>query len=374
MAEDKGPDEATKRLLRGLFSEYYAKKAEFSIPSLEKREFGIGNVKKIDARHLCFGNEHEFRNYLITNTPLFVSHSAAYYERPGATPQDRKGWLGADLIFDLDLHAEGKYGVYAVLGRVRQDVIRLVEDFLAGDFGIAKKEMAIVFSGNRGYHVHIRDAAYHDLGPEERRELGDYINGIGLDYTRFFNEEEIPGRRIAKVMGPKPTDYGYRGRFAKAVVKAIENEPKKISTIFSNTEKRQKFVAGINEGDYNRSSIDNIVERLKPIADSLPVNSIDTDKGVTMDVHKLIRVPNSIHGETGLMAAIVPDIHSFSPLDDALAFSMTKSRGVELIEDVPALHFGKQEFGAMKKGEKKELPEAFAIFLLAKGSAKSVHP
>jgi DNA primase small subunit len=236
MAEttEKHPDDATRRFLRSLFSEYYAKQAKFFIPALEKREFGIGNIKKIDARHLNFSNEQEFRNYLVTNTPFFVSHSAAYYERPGATPQDRKGWLGADLIFDLDLHAEGKYGVYSVLDKVKQDVIRLRDEFLVGDFGIAKNETAIVFSGNRGYHIHIRDKAYWDLGPEERRELGDYINGIGLDYTKFFTEEEIPGRKFSKIMGPKPTDYGYRGRFARAVVKLIERSQPYFRTLRKN--------------------------------------------------------------------------------------------------------------------------------------------
>ncbi len=365
-------DEGVRRFAIGKISEYYAHTAKFAIPSLEKREFGIGNIKKIDARHLSFNSEQEFRNYLVTNTPLFVSHSAAFYERPGATPIDKKGWLGAELIFDLDLHAEGKYGVYPIIDKVRDDAIRLVEEFLIEDFGVDRKNIIIIFSGNRGYHIHVRDPDYFDLGIEERREIADYINGTGLNYRNFFEEMEIPGRKLTKKLGPKPSDHGYRGRFARAVIEKLEKEPRSISTVFSNDEKRTKFVDGIANGDWNKTSIADIVERLEPIAKELPVHSIDTDVGVTQDVSKLIRVPNSIHGETGLIAKIVDNIEKFSPLDDAIAFRMDEKNAITIVftEDVPALNFGKTSYQEFKKDEKKELPEAFAIFLMLKGSAK----
>ncbi len=365
-------DEQVMRFAIQKISDYYQHNAKFAIPSLEKREFGVGNIKKIDSRHLSFNSEQEFRNYLVSNTPLFVSHSAAFYERPGATPIDKKGWLGAELIFDLDLHAEGKDGVYPILDRVREDAIRLVEEFLVEDFGVDRKNIIIVFSGNRGYHIHVRDSAYFDLGIEERREIADYINGTGLNYRNFFEEIEVPGRKITKKMGPKPSDYGYRGRFAKAVIEKLEKEPKKISHVFSNSENRAKFVDGITNGDWNKTSLADIVDRLEPIAKELPVQSIDTDVGVTQDVSKLIRVPNSIHGETGLVAKIVDNIDSFNPLDDAIAFGMDENKAIRITftEDVPKLDFGKTSYQEFKKDEKKELPEAFGIFLMLKGSAK----
>lgn len=364
-------DEKVKRFAVGKISEYYANTAKFAIPSLEKREFGIGNIKKIDARHLSFNSEQEFRGYLVSNTPLFVSHSAAFYERPGATPIDKKGWLGAELIFDLDLHAEGKYGVYSILDKVRDDAINLVEKFLVDDFGVDRKNIIIVFSGNRGYHIHVRDSDYFDLGIEERREIADYINGTGLNYRNFFEEHEIPGRKITKKVGPKPSDHGYRGRFARAVIEKLEKEPKSISNVFSNVDKRTKFVDGISNGDWNKTSIDDITDRLEPIAKELPVHSIDTDVGVTQDVSKLIRVPNSIHGETGLVAKIVDDISTFNPLDDAIAFDSSGKKTITILftEDVPKINFGKNSYSEFKKGEKKELPEALAMFFMLKGSA-----
>ncbi len=190
-----GAEEATAA--RKIFANYY-ERAEFRIPAIEQREFGVGNMKKIDARHLNFANAGEFRKYLCNNTPLFVSHSTSYYEFPGASPMVKKCWRGADLVFDLDIHAEGKFGAYAELPRVKEDVMRLVDDFILGDFGIKKEHVVVVFSGNRGYHVHVRDPAFIPLGGEERRELVDYIMGQGLDYTNFFTHRA--GR--ASLSGP----------------------------------------------------------------------------------------------------------------------------------------------------------------------------
>ena len=185
---------------------HYYESAQFNFYQIEKREFGIGLIKKIDARHLAFESIEQFRKYLLVNTPLFVSHSTAYYGYPAATPIQKKGWNGADIVFDLDMHAEGKYDVYKKLEEAKQDAIRLKEDFIKSDFGI--DEVLCVFSGNRGYHLHIRDKNFIEIGGEERKELVDYIRGNGLNYLNFFEEREVPGRRINQWIGPLPNEAG----------------------------------------------------------------------------------------------------------------------------------------------------------------------
>jgi len=354
---------------RKVFASYYDK-AEFRIPRIEQREFGIGNQKKIDARHLNFGNVQEFRNYLCNNTPLFVSHSTSYYDFPGASPMQKKGWRGADLVFDLDIHAEGKYGAYAMLGRVKEDAIRLVNDFILGDFGVKKEHVAVAFSGNRGYHVHVRDPAFLSLGGEERRELVDYIMGQGLDYTQFFSLEGKP----AKLVGPKPAEGGYRGRLARGTIKLLGESPGTLSRLFTKDKERNFFISGINEGNWSRTSLksNDIVERLKPVAANLPVNSVDTDVGVTQDLSKLIRVSNSIHGDTGLVAKIADDIDKFNPWVDARIPGGAPIK-VRFTEDVPEIAMD-ASVGPFKKDEEKELPRYQALFFMLKGSAALAGP
>lgn len=352
----------------GHFRKYY-EDAELDIPQINQREFGIGNKKKIDARHLNFETTAEFRSYLISNTPLFVSHSTAYYRFPGATPIQKKQWEGADLVFDLDIHAEGKYGPYAMLDNVKQDAIRLVEEFLCADFGISKKDVMINFSGNRGYHIHVSDGRYQEIGSDERKEIVDYIMGTGLDYRNFFSEEEVMPR-VVKLRGPRPDESGYRGRFARAVIHKLREKPSDISRVFSKEEAGNNLIAGIEEGNWSRTSMKakDLLSRLAPIAQKLPLVSVNTDAGVTQDLSKLIRVPNSIHGETGLIAKKVDDVDRFDPLKDAMVESSDVLK-IKFTEDVPELRIHGEIVGPFVQNDELEMLKSVALFYVLKGSA-----
>lgn len=360
-----------KELVIKKFSNYYSK-AKFEILDVQKREFGIGNRKKIDARHLSFPDENGFRSYLVHNTPLFVSHSTAYYDYPDATPIQKKQRKGADLVFDLDIHAQGKYGAYEKLDSVKQDALRLIEEFILRDFAVDKKEVRLVFSGNRGYHIHVRDIRFRYIGGDERREIVDYIMGNGLDYLNFFSEEEV-GPRLKRLIGPKPSEDGYRGRLARAVLKTLEEKPSIISRNFSKQDKRELFISGINQGNWSKTTFSSkkLLEKLKPVAQNLPVRAVDTDAGVTQDLSKLIRVPNSIHGETGLIAKAVENWEGFDPFKH----STIPGKGILKIiftEPVPEIVFMDETRGLFKKDEIKELPEQLALLYLLKGSAELV--
>lgn len=357
-----GLDE-NKRKALGIFAKYY-ETAEFNFYQIEKREFGVGLIKKIDARHLAFESVEQFRKYLLVNTPLFVSHSTAYYQFPSATPIQKKSWFGADIVFDLDLHAEGKYEVYKKLETAKQDAIRLFEDFLKDDFGIT--DVIYAFSGNRGYHLHIRDKNFLELGGDERKEIVDYIRGTGLSYLNFFWEKEVPGRRISQWIGPTPSEAGYRGKFARKVVAVLQENPNEISRKFKREDEKRIALEGIAKGNW--SILESYKDKLGTLATELPLTSVDTDAGVTQDLSKLIRVPNSIHGETGLIAKIVTDIDSFDPLKDAVIPSK-QVMNITFTEDVPEIEFLNTTFGPFKKEEIKELPQGMALFFVLKGSA-----
>lgn len=353
-----------RKFVLSKFADYYSN-ADFRIKSIERREFGVGNSKKIDSRHLAFKSTPEFRAYLISNTPLFVSHSAAYYHFPGATPIEKKQRIGADLIFDLDIHAEGKYAVYPKLNEAKEDAVRLLEEFIYGDFGIPKENILIVFSGNRGYHIHVTDEEYLILGGDERREIVNYIKGEGLRYDNFFDWREEG--RFRKLCGPRPSEDGYRGRIARL----IAEKPELLSSrIFKEEKRRKLFIDGIKEGDWSRCSLklEEIPKRVSEAAKSLSVRSVNADAPVTHDMSKLIRVPNSIHGDTGFIAKIVDDIDRFNPLDDALLKS-GKQTTVAFTEHVPEMEMLDSTYGEFRKDERIELPEQLALFYILKGSA-----
>ncbi|MDD2655191.1 MAG: DNA primase catalytic subunit PriS [Candidatus ainarchaeum sp.] len=357
-------EERERQFVLKRFSEHY-RKADIRVPSVEQREFGIGGFdRKIEARHMEFGSDAALQNYLIRDTPLYISHSVAYYKFPKATPMENKGWMGGDLIFDLDVHA-GLFLSREEQEKVRADALKLADDFLASDFGIKKQYMRMVFSGNRGYHIHVRDPAYRMLGGDARREISDYISGKGLNYRSFFPLSENKWRPE----GPKESDWGYRGKLCRAVIKAINEDPSRIHRRLKKMEEAGLLKRGIKDGNWGSTSIKDIVDRIEPVAKDLPVQCIDVDTGVTIDTKRLIRVPNTLHGSTGLVAKELRSLDDFEPYRDATAFGAEPVKIVAL-QEIPSQEFLNSTMEKMEKGEGREAPLSYAMYLVLKGAAR----
>ncbi|EQD72117.1 DNA primase small subunit, partial [mine drainage metagenome] len=156
----------------------------------------------------------------------------------GAPPEPTmagKEWMGAELIFDLDAdHLRGAEALdYAgQLALVKTRLLDLVDDFLIRDFGIDPAELAFVFSGGRGYHVHVRDPRFLPLTSPERRELVDYVQGTGFDARRAVTARHLTtgagadgfGRRTSVRLQdlPPPDAPGWRGRTGRAVATLLD--------------------------------------------------------------------------------------------------------------------------------------------------------
>ena len=81
----------------------------------------------------------------------------------------------------------------------------------------------------------------------------------------------------------------------------------------------------------------------------------------------MIRVPNTIHGDTGLIAKKVEKIDSFYPLKDATVRWKGETK-IKFVEDVPELEFN-STFGPFKNEEIKSLPTPIAVFFVLRRSA-----
>ncbi len=181
----------TKQYLRKRFGDYYENSRLLLPPELTRREWGFiffdEMPEVVMRRHKAFSRESEAFEYFRSMVPAHVYHSAAYYRFPGAATMKEKQWQGADLIFDLDAdHLPQKPKSYAeMLSNVKTETGKLL-DFLLEDFGFSEDNMNIVFSGGRGYHIHVRDPKVLSLESPERREIVDYLNGTGLDIDFLF--------------------------------------------------------------------------------------------------------------------------------------------------------------------------------------------
>ena len=219
--DTKGQDQATLDFLQSTFSRYY-ERAPLAMPDrFGRREwgfmfFGRGSM----LRHVALKSKDEVRSMLRNEAPAHSYHSTAYYEKPAAPTMKEKGWLGADLIFDLDAdHIEGseRMSYEEMLAVVKREIIRLAEEFLLGDLGFDSDHIHLVFSGGRGYHIHVTDPRVLELTSHERREIVDYITGVGLDLemetvSPATAKEGNPHRGIFRLEVVGSTG---RGRFAR---------------------------------------------------------------------------------------------------------------------------------------------------------------
>ena len=359
-----------EKFLHRKFSDYYSS-STVSVRGLEKREFGFGGwEKKIEFRHLSFKNESELRARLVAEAPLYISHSLAYYEFPDARPMPRKIWEGSDLIFDLDAegHSCGKFTCQQCLDRVKADAIKLIEEFLLPDFGFSKSELAVNFSGSRGYHVHVVSDAIYDLDREARREIADYVSGTGLSFERLFWNE---GK---KFFGPSLEQGGFGGKFARAFVAKLSDDSFAISIArkLKKPEEKEKLKAAIERGNWDNIGITNREKKLSEKFEEMKLTMAGRiDANVTADTSKLIRMPDSIHGGSGFSAKRLssPDaITAFEPMRSAPVFGSAPMK-LKATEAIPALNIRDFSFGPIPAGEVRELPEACAIYLICKKAA-----
>ncbi|MCL5433768.1 MAG: DNA primase catalytic subunit PriS [Candidatus Marsarchaeota archaeon] len=369
------------------YIKYYYKNNKIEIKDIDKREFGFGDFEnKISFRHYAFKNDNLLKNYFINNAPPFVSYSSAEYEFPDARPMDNKKWLGAELIFDLDaddlhLACQKEHGNLWVcencLSSVKNETIRLIEEFLIPDFGFSESEIKINFSGNRGYHVHVLNKEVFKLGSEARRNISNYISGIGININAFFPTID---QRGVVLRGPKPTNGGWGGKLASSMIKRLNNGENSLLELgIEKSEARMliknktDIIFGISIGNWDKVRIPKKSEFWKKVIKNLSIKQSDSiDKNVTNDIHHLIRVPNTIHGDSGLVAKEILSLNAlekFDPMKDAIAFKDGTLK-VYVIKS-NKFYMNDNEFEPFNNVYK-ELPTYAALYLVLKRVAKLV--
>ena len=131
--------ERTFGFLNESFKGYYAKSGLPPPVGFQQREFGfMYHGETFFRRHLGFPSPDHLKVDILRKPPAHIYHSSAYYDHPSAHTMAEKGWLGADLIFDLDAdHLEGadKMSYAEMLAAVKVKFRTLVDTFLVGEFG-----------------------------------------------------------------------------------------------------------------------------------------------------------------------------------------------------------------------------------------------
>jgi DNA primase small subunit len=383
--------------LKKKFREYY-KNSDISLPDrFSRREYAFMFFEeKGMLRHLSFKKKQDFLRFVLEKIPAHIYYSSAYYKYPDENSMDRKEWMGAELIFDLDAdHIPGseKLSYEDALEKVKKEFIKLVEDFLLNDFGFDKDELYLYFSGARGYHCHVISPRVLKLDSSERREIVDYIMGNDLKENIIFKEHVVEKisygkkyqKRVKRLEIPKADEMGWRGRISRTLlgilneVKNLDKEEaiEKLKSYGITYKLAEKIIETLSDERINRikeGMIDQssalrrlfLKNALRKIAVSLSAG--EADEPVTCDIKRLIRLPYSLHGKTGLKVTSIgiDELKDFDPLRDAVVFGDNPVK-VKMIQ--PLKIKIKDETYNLKVGED-YVPEHLAVFLIGRGFAE----
>jgi len=371
--------------LKKHFASFYSKNKITSVPEVNHREFGFGLFKKkIANRNMSFSSEGEMNSFLREASPLFFSYSNAYYNFPARTPTIAKGLIGADIIYEFDadelgLEVEEINGVQWFMSNhleeAKKQVFRLV-DFIENDFGFPASELKINFSGKAGYHVHLRADNIKHLNKQARIELVDYLTGHNLDFEKLgfdFAKHYAPLQKNSKGLWQRRLMSGMKTYFendSKLIAKTCGAPQKKLALL---TADKKKLFDSFDKGLLLRLDGKKSSDFWKNVLfEVLKVQRSPIDRQTSIDLSKIIRVPETLHGDTGMIAKTIPleKLKDFNPFVDAVVFDekFSGERVKVHITKTPKFTLLGKEFGPFEETDE-VLPLYCAIFLIGKGSA-----
>lgn len=395
-------NERTRSYLAGRFRDYYRRRspqrdpdavAPLLPPDVEQREwayipFASGDRSPM-VRHQAIHAPDGLGDLLVRHRPRHVYHSTATYDDPGLDQMQRKGWRGADLVFDLDAdHLDGvdpeSASYRGMLRACHAETADLI-DILETDFGF--EDFTIVFSGNRGYHVHVRDRGVRTLGQAERREIVEYIRGTSLSVDALVTTEVVTGATGTGKQRRLDIDAGWGQRvherllsFGESIRASTDDKAiEKLASFEGMGTSRAETVARIFDarwGDIRAGHIDlhpDFVRFLRIFIDhEVATSGPAIDEPVTTDIHRLIRLPGSLHGKTGFVVQPIQreGFDGFDPLVDAIAPDF---RTADIAVDVAVadtVELGGSRH-ALEPGPQ-VVPEYLGIFLMARGLAEKI--
>ncbi|MFX1314182.1 MAG: DNA primase small subunit domain-containing protein, partial [Promethearchaeota archaeon] len=389
---------ADDKYLKKLFQAYYKEKqSELPIINLfEHREFGfIPWEKKIMIRHIGFNSPINLKKYFINNPPKHAYVSSSLYHQPESQNMEGKGYQKCDLIFDIDVdhfytpckedhdfwyckecgeNGSGMVEKCPKCGKLKlkklnwicedclnvskNEIFKLIYEFLIPDFDIDIEKMKITFSGHRGYHLKIEDEKVRTLSSDDRREIVDYITGENITFEILGLQE-----KGGNIFGFSRETIGWPQKIIKKIEDLLIKSNIEIETSLSDKRRfslsqnlienfinfKENFRRIIRNNHNNNwtlvgFSLNAWYKFLRSIVAEI---GIEVDIPVTIDIHRLIRYPGSLHGKTGFKVQEIyyDELDTFNPLDesndklDPIVFRSNKeiTQKIEIIEpNVPA--------------------------------------
>jgi len=282
---------------------------DFISTTLSRREFGFDyDGSGPSDRYNQFHSVIELKRILKEKYPYAVFSSVAFYDNP----KKRSGWMGAELVFDIDAKdlpikkCSCKSGeVCEICLEEAKEVVLLISDALKDHFGF--KKVRYIYSG-RGYHIRILDEEIMLLGRSERGKILDYIScsilpkrfDIDFGYPKLFRD-----RLLFLLKYAKEDNFKIKG-IGKVKIRRIMKEKRKIANEIEDGEfsTLRKILGG--------KKFENFLQF------TTRINAETVDAKVTVDVKRILRLPSSLHSKVSMKCIEIKNLEKFDPLRDAV--------------------------------------------------------
>jgi DNA primase small subunit len=400
------------KLVKDLFTKYYKDNFNLNdsaIDRFEQREFGFRNFDGIVQRHFSFKTFNELKEFIINYIPSDAYFSSAFYQKPDEKHMDLKNWLGAELSFDIDIdHVPTKCKLEhdwwkckscgfsskgpapqkcpncgsetieswswicdKCLDAAKDQVQRLIDEFLISDLGLSPHELVISFSGHRGYHVRVKNPDYEHLNVEAR--------GMIIEHIMLPNHKQIIDQSLHELMNEKHKisyeidSHGWRGRIARGLYEIFSGYTKNMLNEIGIDDKSAEYIIKSRDRILDLISSKKVykwkfLNTITPEARKILINEainrkkVWIDERVTRDVKRLMRLPESLHGSTGFKASLI----SYSELD-TFKVQITDNR-------VHKITINDYFFNGLniEKNKPIQVPLSVALYLILNGYAEPV--
>ena len=362
-------DMRREETLKSILSEYYRYNSSkiYKPNRIDGREFGFNFFGGSFKRHIEFKVFEEYVNYVQRMVPKDVYYSIATYREP-TRAMNEKGWVNAELPFDLDAEQllktsdeliKSGWISQSVYEQIKQRFLYLLEDFIEADFGLDEKDYMLVFSGGRGYHIRILVEPYINLDQKLRRQIVEYVS-IGY-------KPSVPIK--ANVFQPFCHDYGWSRKLFEQIRVMEPSQLEELGLSSDLTAKRviSAFRKAKNPSSVrlNRSEFTSMEKLLDFVLGSY---TVAVDERVTVDINRLLRAPGTVHGGSGLVCKAITknDLESFDPFRHASMENVSRKR--VHVRRVPfEVIINDESVSPELNGKEVELNSALAYYVVVRG-------
>lgn len=370
--------------LENSFKQYYFEHSDMiGVPErAAAREFGYQKFNSGMIRHLRIKNDNQLRLLFMKNVPSDVYCSNAYYSFP-ELPMNEKDWKEADLIFDIDakdlqLPCRSNHTISiceqchnvstgndscsacgslkikkrslpckACMDASKVEVSKLTR-ILTNDLNVNEADIDIYFSGNEGFHVYAYHSQFGKLDSRARSDLVDYIMFRGAIPERFGMKKTSQPTNNDISTFPDFEQSGWRARFS--------------AEVYGSKSKRNKIIRQLKQEGYAsfQSMLDDLTQRI----------GVRIDPNVTMDVHRIFRLPGSLNSKSGLAKIPCASLEKFDPYMEA---PLLNDDPVDVFADCPVrFRLKREQFGPFTNHQKVTVPTFAAAYMVCKGLASTV--